>query len=114
MSAIERRLSEALTGGATQVEPAPDLFARVRSSIDDDRRRRRRLVRWGLIAVTVLVAALAAVIPGVSAEEEDLSWTGGFWSCSRHCCSSVWRCGSDRSSSGSVGPTPPTSSTTTR
>ena len=28
MSAIERRLSEALTGGATQVEPAPDLFAR--------------------------------------------------------------------------------------
>jgi hypothetical protein len=65
MSAIERRLSEALTGGAMQVEPAPDLFARVRSSIDDDRRRRRRLLRRGPVGVIVLVAVVSLVIPGL-------------------------------------------------
>jgi len=32
-----------------------------------------------------------------------LARTGGFWSCSRHCYSSAWRCGWARSPSGSAG-----------
>jgi hypothetical protein len=60
MSLLEERLHDALSQGAEAVEESPDLFARVRLSIEDDRRlrrQRRRLV--GLFAC--MAGAIAAL-----------------------------------------------------
>jgi hypothetical protein len=59
MSSLEQRLHDALTGEAVRVQPAGDLFARVRTSVDADRRRRRR--RRILAASTAAVGVLAVV-----------------------------------------------------
>ena len=59
MSALEQQLRKALTEQASTVEPAGDLFERVRDSVGDARRRRRRrLVLLPALAVAaVLVTA---------------------------------------------------------
>lgn len=62
---LERRLHDALKAGADAVQPAPDLFARVRGSIQDDRRRRTQR-RRAVAIVASLVGALAAVVFAVS------------------------------------------------
>ncbi len=56
MSALERRLHDALVGEAAVNVPSPDLFARVAGSIEDDRSRRRRL---RIVIAGWLVAAVA-------------------------------------------------------
>jgi hypothetical protein len=64
-SQVERRLYDALSPGTA--EPAsPDLFARVRGSIEDDRARRRRVrraVALGAATVTFLVATVWTTTP---------------------------------------------------
>ncbi|MEW6154554.1 MAG: hypothetical protein AB1673_11290 [Actinomycetota bacterium] len=65
MSALEERLHEALMQGAQAVDESPDLFARVRLSIEDDRRRRRQRRRLALIGGSV-ATALAALIYAIT------------------------------------------------
>jgi hypothetical protein len=65
MSALEQQLRQALAAGAAGLDESPDLFARVRLSIEEDRRladRRRRTV--GVVAC--LVGALAAAVAAVT------------------------------------------------
>jgi hypothetical protein len=65
MSVLEDRLREAMHAGADQVEPSPDLFARVRLSLEEEaarRRWRRRVAVW----VAGAVAALAALVFSLS------------------------------------------------
>ncbi len=65
MSLLEERLHDALLQGAEASEESPDLFARVRLSIEDDRRRRRQ--RRRLAAITACIGgAVAAVIFAVT------------------------------------------------
>lgn len=54
---LEERLREALRR-ADEQEPRPDLFARVRRSIEEDAAHRRR-IRWAVAAVLAAVATLA-------------------------------------------------------
>jgi len=54
---LEQRLHDALTDGAGTFDESPDLFARVRSSIDDDRRLRRQHRR-----LAVLLACIAGAV----------------------------------------------------
>ncbi len=61
MSVLEERLHEALTQGAQAVDESPDLFARVRLSIDDDRRLRRQRRRLAVIG-----ACLAGAVAGLT------------------------------------------------
>jgi hypothetical protein len=64
MTRLEARLRDALYAEAQQVEESPDLFARVRSSIEDDARRRswrRRVAMITGIALTAFAALVAAV-----------------------------------------------------
>ncbi len=65
MTALEQRLHDALMEGAVRTEPAPDLFSRVKISIEEDRWRRRRLQRriW---LVAALVGALASIVYATS------------------------------------------------
>ncbi|MEX0946431.1 MAG: hypothetical protein WD064_03590 [Acidimicrobiia bacterium] len=65
MTTLEQRLHDALTAGAANVAPAPDLFARVRRSVEADRRRRRLILR-GSAAGGLGLAALAFLVGGVS------------------------------------------------
>lgn len=55
---LEQRLTEAMHAGADQVEPSPDLFARVTGSLEDDRRRRQ----WRWRVAGWLAAAAGAVL----------------------------------------------------
>jgi hypothetical protein len=61
MSMLEERLHDALMRGAQSLDESPDLFARVRLSIEDDRRRRRQRRRLGVIA-TAVTGAVGALI----------------------------------------------------
>lgn len=64
MSALEQQLRQALAAGAAGLDESPDLFARVRLSIDEDRRlqaRRRRTAGVVASLVGALVALVAAV-----------------------------------------------------
>lgn len=60
-SRLERLLSEALHDAGANVDPSPDLFARIRSGIDADRRRRRHR-RRRLVAAGAIVASLATAL----------------------------------------------------
>jgi hypothetical protein len=60
VSALEQRLAEAFRAAAGDVVEHPDLFARVRRSIEEDRQRRRWRVTVAVRAA-VLVLVLAAV-----------------------------------------------------
>lgn len=75
MTAFETRLRESLLAGATSTEPAPDLFARIRGSIEED--QRRRSVRLRVIAVIVALltgAATTAAIIATSEREISMAW----------------------------------------
>ncbi|MGH8993522.1 MAG: hypothetical protein ACRDZ7_18590 [Acidimicrobiia bacterium] len=65
MSALEQQLRQALAAGAAGMDESPDLFARVRLSIEEDRRLSARRRRGAGVAACV-VGALAAVIAGVT------------------------------------------------
>ena len=65
MTRLEARLRDALYAEALQVEESPDLFARVKGSIEDDDRRRRWRRRVAAITATAL-AAFAALIAAVT------------------------------------------------
>ena len=65
MTQLETRLRDALYAGTLQIEESPDLFARVKGSIEDD--ARRRSWRWRVAAVTATaLAALAALLTAVT------------------------------------------------
>lgn len=64
MSTLEQQLRQALAAGAAGLDESPDLFARVRLSIEEDRRLQTRRQRTaGVVACLVgaLVVAAAAV-----------------------------------------------------
>ena len=61
MSQLEDRLRETLTSD-TSGAPSPDLFARVRDSIDGDRARRRTRNRALALGAAVVAALAAAVL----------------------------------------------------
>ena len=66
MTQLEDRLRDAMHAGLDPVEPSPDLFARVQSSMEDAAARRRwrwRVARW--------VAAGVAVVAGVVVATTD-------------------------------------------
>ena len=65
MTQLETRLRDALHAHAVQVEESPDLFARVKGSIEDDARRRKWRRRVAAITGTAL-AAFAALVAFVS------------------------------------------------
>ena len=65
MTVLEDRLHRALLDGAAAVEESPDLFERVRLSVDDDRRLRRQRRRAGAIAAGA-VSALGALLIAVT------------------------------------------------
>jgi hypothetical protein len=60
VTALEQRLRDALLAGAVAVQESPDLFARVRTSIEEDRRRARQR-RRGLAIGGCLVGVIAAI-----------------------------------------------------
>jgi hypothetical protein len=64
MTVLEDRLRDALSAGAEQIEESPDLFARIKGSIEDERQRRawrRRVARSTAAAVAALMALVAYV-----------------------------------------------------
>ena len=65
MTRLEARLRDALYAEAEQVEESPDLFARIKGSIEDDARRRKWRRRVAAITGTAL-AAFAALVAAVS------------------------------------------------
>jgi len=65
MTVLEDRLHNALFEGAAAVEESPDLFARVRLSIDDDRRLRRQH-RRAIAIIGCVTGALAALVAAVT------------------------------------------------
>ena len=69
MNGVEDRLRGALAAGAAALDESPDLFARVRLSIEEDRRLRRRRLRTVAVVACVL-GALASVVAGVSDRRE--------------------------------------------
>ena len=69
MSLLEERLHEALIQGAQAVDESPDLFARVRLSIEDDRRRRRQRRRLAVVAACV-ASAIGALLYAVTDTRE--------------------------------------------
>jgi hypothetical protein len=65
MSTLEQQLRQALAAGAAGLDESPDLFARVRLSIDEDQRLRARQRRAAAV-VACLVGALAAAVAAVT------------------------------------------------
>ena len=65
MTRLEARLRDALYAEAGEIEESPDLFARVKGSIEDDARRRRWRRRVAAITGTA-VAAFAALVAAVT------------------------------------------------
>ena len=65
MSTLEDQLRQALAAGAAGLDESPDLFARVRLSIEEDQRLQARRRRTAA-AITCGVAALAAVVAAVT------------------------------------------------
>lgn len=72
MTRLEARLRDALYVEALQVEESPDLFARVKGSIEDDARRRRWRRRVAVISGTVLAACAALVAAVTDFREGEL------------------------------------------
>ncbi len=75
MTAFETRLRESLLAGAISTAPAPDLFARVRGSIEED--RRRRSIRLRVVAGIVILltgATTTTAIIATSEREISMAW----------------------------------------
>ena len=76
MTRLETRLRDALYAEALQVEESPDLFARLRGSIEDE--ARRRSWRWRVAAMTATAltafAALIAVVTDFREGELFMDW----------------------------------------
>ena len=65
MRPLEEQLRQALAAGAAGLDESPDLFARVRLSIEEDQRRQARRRRTAA-AVACGIGALAAVVAAVT------------------------------------------------
>jgi hypothetical protein len=63
MTRVEERLTRALRDSAAHAGPHPDLFLRVRRSVEDDRRRRSQR-RRGTAVVACLVGAVLSIVVG--------------------------------------------------
>jgi hypothetical protein len=78
VSAIEARLRDALVSGAAAVHESPDLFARVRLSIEEDRRlraqRRRRFAVFGCVAGALVAVAFAVTEPDLEQGRLLMDW----------------------------------------
>ena len=76
MSLLEERLHEALSQGASSFDESPDLFARVRLSIEDDRRIRRQHRRLLCLLACILgaVAALTFALTDYRQGELLMDW----------------------------------------
>ena len=69
MTVLEERLRDALFAGAQQIEESPDLFARIKGSIED--KRQRRAWRWRVArAAAAAVAALMTLVASVTEYRE--------------------------------------------
>ncbi len=69
---LEERLRDALFCGANQVEESPDLFARVRGSIEDETRRREWRQRVAMVAAVAVVALAGFLITVTDSREGEL------------------------------------------
>lgn len=65
MTRVEQRLTSVLRESATHAGPAPDLFARVRRSVEEDRRRRTQRQR-GVAIVACVLGAITSIVVGVA------------------------------------------------
>jgi len=72
MTRLEARLKDALYAEALQVEESPDLFARVKGSIEDDARRRSWRRRVAAITGTALAAFAALLVAVTDFREGEL------------------------------------------
>jgi hypothetical protein len=78
VSAIETRLRDALVSGAAAVHESPDLFARVRLSIEEDRRlraqRRRRITVFACLVGAIAAVATATTDPDLEQGRLLMDW----------------------------------------
>jgi hypothetical protein len=78
VSAIETRLRDALVSGAAAVHESPDLFARVRLSIEEDRRlraqRRRRIAVFACLVGAIAAVATATTDPDLEQGRLLMDW----------------------------------------
>lgn len=65
MTRVEERLVRALRESASHAGPHPDLFLRVRRSVEEDRRRRAQR-RRGIAVAGCLFGALVSIVVGVA------------------------------------------------
>ncbi len=65
MNRVEERLTRVLRESASHAGPAPDLFARVRRSVEEDRRRRAQR-RRAIAVLGCVVGAIVAIVVGVA------------------------------------------------
>ena len=75
MTALEERLRAALLVGAAQVEESPDLFARVKGSIEDDAKRRTWRRQVGAVAGGAFAGLLGLIAAGSDFQEGELLMT---------------------------------------
>ena len=75
MTALEERLRDALLAGATQVEESPDLFARVKGSLEDDAKRRTWRRQVGAVAGAAFAGLLGLIAIATDYEEGELLMT---------------------------------------
>ena len=73
---IERRLADAFEAASASTTANPDLFARVRRSIDDDvaRRRWRRSAGGAVLTFIAVLVITAGVLGGVNHGRFTMSW----------------------------------------
>lgn len=76
MTVLEERLRDALFAGAQQIEESPDLFARIKGSIEDELQRRawRRHVAGIAGAAVALLTALVASLTEYQEGELLMNW----------------------------------------
>ena len=75
MTALEERLRAALLVSAAQVEESPDLFARVKGSIEDDAKRRTWRRQVGAVAGAAFAGLLGLIAAGFDFQEGELLMT---------------------------------------
>ncbi len=75
MTALEERLRAALLVGAAQVEESPDLFARVKGSIEDEAKRRAWRWQVGAVAGAAFAGLLGLIASVTDYQEGELLMT---------------------------------------